>query len=112
MNPKKSETVCGRCGCILFYTGENCMFCPAADDILQGVREPLEVEDSAICRIDIENMNGDTMEPPVTSIPMMRICDTTITGIPDESSVRDALIAMLVKSCYYESQNGMSFQAR
>ncbi len=88
------------------------MFCPAADEILEDVRAPLEVEDSAICRIDIEDMNEDTLDAPVTSIPMMRICDTTITGLPDESSVRDALIAMLVKSCYYESQDGMSFQAR
>jgi hypothetical protein len=83
------------------------MFCPAADDVLQCVRAPLEVEDSAICRIDVEKMNGDAQDAPVTSIPMMRICETTITGIPDESSVRDALISMLVKSCYYESQNGM-----
>ena len=84
------------------------MFCPAADEILQVVSEPLEVEDSAICRIDIENMNEDTLDSPVTTIPLMRICDTTITGLPDESSVRDALIAMLVKSCYYESQSGMT----
>jgi hypothetical protein len=106
MSQKKSATVCGRCGCILFYSGEDCMFCPAADDILQNVREPLEVEDDVICRIDIENLNGEALESPVTTIPLIRICDTTITGIPDESSVRDALIAMLVKSCYYESQNG------
>ncbi len=104
MNPKKSATVCGRCGCILFYSGEDCVFCPAADNILQSVSEPLEIEDSAICRIDIENMNGDALDAPITTIPLMRICDTTMTGIPDESSVRDALIAMLVKSCYYESQ--------
>jgi hypothetical protein len=108
MTLSKSSTVCGRCGCILFYTGENCMFCPAADEILQDVSEPLEVEESAICRIDIENVNGETLDSPVTTIPLMRICDTTITGLPDESSVRDALIAMLVKSCYYESQSGMT----
>ncbi|MFX1331193.1 MAG: hypothetical protein ACFE9W_06540 [Promethearchaeota archaeon] len=83
------------------------MFCPVADEILQDVREPLEVEESAICRIDIDHMNGDSLESTVTTIPLMRICDTTITGLPDESSVRDAIIAMLVKSCYYESQNGM-----
>jgi hypothetical protein len=84
------------------------MFCPVADEILQDVRGPLEVEDSAICRIDIENINGDSLESTVSTIPLMRICDTTITGLPDESSVRDAIIAMLVKSCYYESQNGMT----
>jgi hypothetical protein len=84
------------------------MFCPVADEILQDVREPLEVEDSAICRIDIDDINGDSVESTVTTIPLMRICDTTITGLPDESSVRDAIIAMLVKSCYYESQNGMT----
>ncbi|MHA2141715.1 MAG: hypothetical protein ACXADC_13030 [Candidatus Thorarchaeota archaeon] len=105
MKQKKSATVCGRCGCILFYTGKDCVFCPAADDILQNVRAPLEVEDDVVCRIDIENLNGDGLEAPVTTIPMIQICDTTITGIPDESSVRDALIAMHVKSCYYESQN-------
>jgi len=83
------------------------MFCPAADEILQDVRVPLEVEDSAICRIDVEDLNGDSSEELVTTIPLMRICDITITGLPDESSVRDALISMLVKSCYYESQNGL-----
>ncbi|MFX1270706.1 MAG: hypothetical protein ACFFAX_03410 [Promethearchaeota archaeon] len=108
MTMTNSSTVCGRCGCILFYTGENCTFCPAADEVLQDVREPLEVEDSAICRIDIENINEDSLDPPVPTIPLIRICDTTITGLPDESSVRDALIAMLVKSCYYESQNGLT----
>lgn len=84
------------------------MFCPVADEILQDVRGPLEVEDSAICRIDIDDINGDSLESTVSTIPLMRICDTTITGLPDESSVRDAIIAMLVKSCYYESQNGMT----
>jgi len=83
------------------------MFCPAADEILHDVKAPLEVEDSAVCKIDIDKMNGDALEAPITTIPLIRICDTTITGLPDESSVRDALIAMLVKSCYYESQNGM-----
>lgn len=84
------------------------MFCPAADEILQDVREPLEVEDSAICRIDIDKINGASLDSPVPTIPFLRICDTAITGLPDESSVRDALIAMLVKSCYYESQIDMT----
>jgi hypothetical protein len=102
-----ASTICGRCGCIIMYTGDNCIFCPPAHEMLRDVGDSLGVSENAYCIIDVDQ-TGDcnifAVEAPITTIPLIRICDHTITGLPDESTVHDELLRLLVHPCYYDSQ--------
>ena len=102
-----ASTICGRCGCIIMYTGDNCIFCPPAHEILRNMGDLLGVPENAYCVIDVDQ-SGDcnifAVEAPITTIPLIRICDHTITGLPDERTVHDELLRLLVHPCYYDSQ--------
>ena len=93
-------TSCGRCACIELYTGENCLFCGTAEQTLKDVTEELQIPEEALCRIEISTTGNRAFDAPVMSIPTLRICDRTITGLPDEESLRDAIVRLLLHPCF------------
>ena len=103
-NLPPANTICGRCGCIIFYTGNDCIFCPDAAETLKSVAEELDTSETAYCVIDVDDARGLVVEAPMNHLPTIRICDRTITGIPDRDSIRDALLRLHSLSCYYESR--------
>jgi hypothetical protein len=100
---QSTMTPCGRCGCIIMYRGELCIFCDAAIEILQDALTSFGVPSSAIRSVDIESEEACGCETDdIQMLPTIKICDVKLTGLPDEQLVNDAVIRAVMKDCFCE----------
>ena len=99
----KAVTPCGKCSCIIMYKGDLCIFCDATSEILEGALESYGVPITAIKEVDVESGNdcGCGTED-VSMIPTIKICDSMLTGLPDEQMLNDAVIRAIMKECFCE----------
>lgn len=100
---------CGRCGCIIVYTGKLCLFCDAAKEIIGETINQYGVSSDVICQIDVDNgeESGCGCEDTVTSLPTIRICEVVLEGLPDEGQVNDAVLRALMMDCFCETPTVM-----
>ncbi|MFW9886980.1 MAG: hypothetical protein ACFFER_02285 [Candidatus Thorarchaeota archaeon] len=103
------KTSCGRCGCIIVYTGKLCLFCDAAKEIIEEAITNYGVSDDVICQINVDAGEGEGCgcEDVVTSLPTIRICEVVLEGLPDEDQVTDAVLRALMMDCFCESPTMM-----
>lgn len=100
---RATATPCGRCGCIVMYKGELCLFCDTAEEMLQDALSDFGVSSSAIRSIDVEsNDDCGCSTDDILALPTIKICDTMLTGLPDEQLVNDAVIRAIMKECFCE----------
>ncbi|NHJ12662.1 MAG: hypothetical protein EAX95_03260 [Candidatus Thorarchaeota archaeon] len=97
------KTPCGRCGCIIVYTGDYCFFCDAAKEMLGEAIAQYGVSDSAICQIDVDSEGECGCNDSITRLPTIRICSVKLEGLPDEGQVTDAVLRALMMDCFCES---------
>ncbi|MHA2299423.1 MAG: hypothetical protein ACXACD_00555 [Candidatus Thorarchaeota archaeon] len=104
-----SKPPCGRCGCIIVYTGKLCLFCDAAKAIIGEAINQYGVSNDAICQIDVDagEESGCGCEDTVTSLPTIRICEVVLEGLPDEGQVTDAVLRALMMDCFCDSPAAM-----
>ncbi|MHA1959480.1 MAG: hypothetical protein ACW99U_04585 [Candidatus Thorarchaeota archaeon] len=101
-----ATTSCGRCGCIIFYTGDDCVLCPPASDILKDTASSLGVSSQSFCEVDVDMDDGRAIDASLIAVPSIRICDRQLNGLPDEASIRDALVrAMILQPCFSDDSN-------
>ncbi|MHA2141498.1 MAG: hypothetical protein ACXADC_05140 [Candidatus Thorarchaeota archaeon] len=100
---------CGRCGCIIVYTGKLCLFCEAAKEIIGEAINQYGVSNDAICQIDVDEDEdaGCGCEDIVTSLPTIRICEVVLEGLPDEGQVTDAVLRALMMDCFRETPSAI-----
>ncbi|MFW9808522.1 MAG: hypothetical protein ACFFE6_03985 [Candidatus Thorarchaeota archaeon] len=97
------KTPCGRCGCIIFYKGELCIFCEAATEMLADALMGFGVSSSAICEIDVDSEEEcGCGTDDIAMLPTIRICDMKLTGLPDEQSMNDAVMRAIMRDCFCE----------
>jgi hypothetical protein len=82
--------------CIRFYTNEQCIFCPAAREMLEEVLKEHDLSAELIHEIDcdrnrVKNVNG---------LPTIRICDQTIEGIPTDDMLEQAIWRLRIHPCF------------
>jgi hypothetical protein len=98
-----TTTPCGKCGCIIMYKGELCIFCDAAIEILKSALSNFGVPNSAIRSVDVESDNDcGCSTDDISVLPTIKICDVKLTGLPDEQIVSDAVIRAIMKDCFCE----------
>jgi hypothetical protein len=100
---QSASTPCGKCGCIVMYRGDLCLFCDAAEEILEEALSSYGVPTSAIRSVDVES--DDTCgcsTDDISALPTITICDVKLTGLPDEQMVNDAVIRAIMKECFCE----------
>lgn len=97
------KTKCGECSCVILYKGDMCLFCDAASDILADSLESFGIPSSAAREVDVDEAEQcGCRTDDITMLPTIKICDVTITGLPEEQSVRDAVIRAVMKDCFVE----------
>ncbi|MFW9907394.1 MAG: thioredoxin domain-containing protein [Candidatus Thorarchaeota archaeon] len=96
------KTPCGKQGCVVFYKGEHCLFCRPANEILKESLQQFGVPDNVICEIDVEEEEDIARERGIVGLPTIEICEETILGMPDEGSIRDALVRAIMQDCFCE----------
>lgn len=100
-----TKTACGRIGCIILYTGQACLFCDVAKELLSEAISQFGVSDGVICKLDVDKGEdkGSGCNDVVTSLPTVRICNVLLEGIPDEGQVNDAVIRALMMECFCDA---------
>jgi len=99
----QNATPCGKCSCIIMYKTERCIFCDPAAEILEEALSSFGVPSSAIVQVDVES--GDDCgcgTEDISMLPTIKICDSRITGLPDEQMLNDAVIRAIMKDCFCE----------
>jgi len=99
----QNATPCGKCSCVIMYKTEQCVFCDPASEILEGALSDFGVPSSAIIEVDVESDDdcGCGTED-VSMLPTIKICDARITGLPDEQTLKDAVLRAIMKDCFCE----------
>jgi glutaredoxin len=99
----EAKTECGKCSCIIMYTSEFCVFCDAAEEILIEALTGFGVSKTAIREVDIETEEEcGCRTDDVTMLPTIKVCDQHITGLPEEQSMKDAVMQAIMKDCFCE----------
>ncbi len=90
---------CGYCSCIAVYFTKTCAFCDSAYDMTVEMLQEYGVPESAITKIDVEGRCSCGCADDVQTVPLIRVCNETIDGIPDENQLHDAVLRILMKDC-------------
>jgi hypothetical protein len=99
----EKKTPCGKCSCIILYTSEFCVFCGAAEEILIEALTNFGVSKTVIRQVDVETEDEcGCRTDDVTVLPTIKVCDKHITGLPEEQSMRDAVMQAIMKDCFCE----------
>ncbi len=93
---------CGKQGCVVFYKGEHCMFCRPASAVLKEALEQFGLSENTVFEIDIGEDEDLAREAGIVGLPTIEICNEIIMGVPDEGSIRDALVNAVMQECFCE----------
>lgn len=99
----RNATPCGKCSCVIMYKTEHCVFCDPAAEILENALTSFGVPSNVIVQVDVES--GDDCgcgTEDISMLPTIKICDSRITGLPDEQMLNDAVIRAIMKDCFCE----------
>jgi hypothetical protein len=96
---EKMATECDRDNCITFYMSNHCLFCGPSMDILIGVLEGFGISSSIIEVINIDDPSVQISRHDLPMVPVTRICNREITGLTDATTVRQAVMDMILKGC-------------
>ncbi|MGY5873494.1 MAG: hypothetical protein RTV72_14700 [Candidatus Thorarchaeota archaeon] len=103
MSGIQNATPCGKCSCIIMYKAEQCVFCDPAAEILEAALSSFGVPSSAIIEVDVESDDDcGCGTDDISMLPTIKICDSLITGLPDEQMLNDAVIRAIMKDCFCE----------
>ncbi|MHA1905878.1 MAG: thioredoxin domain-containing protein [Candidatus Thorarchaeota archaeon] len=98
----KTGVSCGKQGCVVFYKGEHCMFCKPANEILKEALAQFGLSEQSVFEIDIGEDESVAREAGIVGIPTIKICNEVIMGLPDEGSIRDAIVSAVMRDCFCE----------
>ncbi len=103
MSDTDTKTACGKCSCIIMYTSEFCVFCEPATEILINALTNFGVSKTVIRQVDVETEDEcGCRTDDVTMLPTIKVCDKHLTGLPEEQSMKDAVMQAIMKDCFCE----------
>ncbi|NHJ14642.1 MAG: PAS domain-containing sensor histidine kinase [Candidatus Thorarchaeota archaeon] len=92
---------CGNQSCIFFYKSNQCFWCDPALEILMGILEEVGVASTSVEVINIDDPSVKMQEADFPMLPYMKLCDIELSGFMSEPQVRQAVMKLLMKPCYY-----------
>lgn len=85
------------------YTSEFCVFCDAAEEILTEALTDFGVSKTAIREVDVDDADAcGCRTDDVTMLPTIKVCNQHLTGLPEEQSMKDAVMQAIMKDCFCE----------
>ncbi len=92
---------CGEQACIYFYRSIECFWCEPAYEILSSVLEEVGVASSTVEVINLDDPAVHLKKEELPVLPYVKLCDIELSGFMSEPQVRQAVMRMLMKPCYY-----------
>ncbi len=97
-----SKQGCDQSSCITFYRSDYCFFCDAAHEILSDTLTQFGMSKKSVMEIDVGQNEESVYEEEILGLPTIAICHEKILGLPDEGTIRDALMKALMRDCFHE----------
>jgi hypothetical protein len=97
-----SRSMCGRTGCIAIYTTDNCYICDAAGDFLKELLKEEGLSEKIIKVIEQDYKLSEPNFDEILTRPAIRVCDTVVTGLPDNDKMRNTLRDAASMTCFSE----------
>ncbi len=94
--------MCGRTGCIAIYKTNNCHLCDAAGDFLKDIIREEGLSENLIKVIEHDYQLNEPNFDEILSRPAIRVCDTVVTGFPDNDKMRNTLRRAASMNCFSE----------
>ncbi|MGY5875991.1 MAG: hypothetical protein RTU30_09610 [Candidatus Thorarchaeota archaeon] len=91
---------CSEQCCVTFYSGESCYFCEPAKGMLRDLLSQFDVSFSCVNQIDIDKVDNITEMEHIFALPTIKICGQTLVGLPNEGTLRDAVVVALMNDCF------------
>ena len=95
---------CSQCGCIIIYSSKHCVLCDTALEIMHTVLSDFNLSSSIIKIVDVLEQGEDCASPPLIGLPTVKICQETITGLPDVDVARSAVMHAVLNGCFSDSK--------
>ncbi|MDF1539432.1 MAG: hypothetical protein P1Q69_11080 [Candidatus Thorarchaeota archaeon] len=94
-------TECGRAGCVVLYTGDNCAFCDGAREIIINALADFGVGYDVVTEVNISSGVVCACDfPGMVTLPTIRVCDQLISGLPQIDDIRAYLMYAILKGCF------------
>ncbi len=94
------ELYCGQKTCITFFKSNHCVFCDPAMEILTAVLDSLGVPQSMVESINVDDPGVEISEEDLPMLPYIKICKNELTGFISETSIRSAVMNLMMTNCY------------
>ncbi len=91
---------CGKSSCVTFYGGEQCFFCEPTKGMLRDMLSQFQIPFTCVLQVDVDEEETITKEESILALPTIKICGETIVGLPDEGTIRDAVVRALMNECF------------
>ncbi len=99
---------CGRCGCVVVYSGNHCIFCEMTIEMVCDLLKEFSMGVEGVVIVDIEKGCSCGCSAEVTALPAVRVCDQTVVGLPDRTSLRELLINAMMSDCFHQTWDLMA----
>ena len=76
------------------------IFCSPAEKMLQHVTNLFDVLKDAFCKVHFDLIEESAIEALMLTMTIMRICETTKSEAPDESSMKGVTLRLLARPRY------------
>jgi len=96
---KRSE--CGRAGCLVLFTGDDCAFCDGARESIISALSDFGITYDVVAEVNISSGVECACDlPGIVTLPTVRVCDQLISGLPQIDDIRAHLMHAILKGCF------------
>ena len=96
----KYQVACGKRRCVVFYKGSHCAFCAPANEILRDALRQFGISEEVIHEVDVGTNDEIARDEGIVALPTIEICSECLVGLPQEGSIRDAMVKALMQECF------------
>jgi len=96
------RSACGRVGCVTIYRTDDCHLCEAVDIYMKDLVKSEGFSENIINTVDKSILSEEPNFEQVHSVPAVRVCETIMTGLPDDEKMRFSLRTANNKKCFLE----------
>ena len=94
--------MCGRTGCVALYTTDDCHLCEAASIFLKELMKAEGLNEKIIKVIDNDFQLTEPNFDEIQTRPAIRVCETVMTGLPDEEQMKSSIRRAASMNCFSE----------
>jgi hypothetical protein len=79
-------------------------------EIVREILQEYSMGDEGVVVVDVEKGCSCGCSDEISALPAVRICDQTVVGLPDRTTLRELLINAMMNECFHHTWDLMALQ--